>query len=339
MTAYEKYTFFLCLIVFVALTALFTALMTYVVRLTVRLIRHGAEDEKILKEYQRNQEKNKKCGVTDWIARAFTCIVCIALFSFFVFSVLIRVNEDQFANRYGSLKVVKSGSMAYQNEKNGYLVENGLNDQLQMMDLVVTEPLPNEFDLELYDIVVYEQDGKMIIHRIVGIEEPNEKHPDERYFKLQGDAVEISDRYPVRYSQMRAIYRGDRVPFVGSFVAFMQSPAGWLCILLVLFSIIATPLVEKKITVEKEKRIALMIGKASIGSTRYLCETVSCKQCRKRAKRGICRQCALKNATIHMKVSSLSIDLNAKTGKAVWLRMGSVHTGDCTVSCKKRDRA
>ena len=256
MTAYEKYTFFLCLIVFVALTALFTALMTYVVRLTVRLIRHGAEDEKILKEYQRNQEKNKKCGVTDWIARAFTCIVCIALF---------RVNEDQFANRYGSLKVVKSGSMAYQNEKNGYLVENGLNDQLQMMDLVVTEPLPNEFDLELYDIVVYEQDGKMIIHRIVGIEEPNEKHPDERYFKLQGDAVEISDRYPVRYSQMRAIYRGDRVPFVGSFVAFMQSPAGWLCILLILFALIVTPIVEKMLEWEKEKRLqAIMNGNGCV---------------------------------------------------------------------------
>lgn len=338
MTAYEKYTFFLCLIVFVALTALFTALMTYVVRLTVRLIRHGAEDEKILKEYDRNQKKAQRSGVADWIARVFTGIICLALFSVFAFSVVLRVNEDRFASQYGSLKVVKSGSMAYQHEKNGYLVENGIQDRLQMMDLIVAEPLPGEFDLALYDIVVYEQDGKMIIHRIVGIEEPNEKHPNERYFKLQGDAVETADRYPVRYSQMRAIYRGERVPFVGSFVSFMQSPAGWLCILLVVFAIIATPLVEKKITVEKEKRLALMIGNRPVGSARYLCETVSCKQCRQRSRRRMCRQCALQNITIQTKVNSLSVDLKSKTGKAVWLRMGSVHTEDCTLSCKKRDR-
>lgn len=149
--------------------------------------------------------------------------------------------------------------MAYPYEKNDYLFDNRLNDQIQMMDLIVTEPLPNEFDLKLYDIVVYEQDGKMIIHRIVGIEEPNENHPNERYFKLQGDAVEIADRYPVRYGQMRAIYRGERVPFVGSFVSFMQSPAGWLCVLLVLFSLIVTPIAEKKVQMEKEMRLQRLI--------------------------------------------------------------------------------
>ena len=259
MTAYEKYTFFLCLIVFVALTALFTVLLTYVVRLTIRLIKHGLEDEKILKEFYKEQKKPQKSNAADLTARIFSGVVCVALFATFVFAVFLHVNEDEYANRYGALKVVKSGSMAYPYEKNDYLFDNRLNDQIQMMDLIVTEPLPNEFDLKLYDIVVYEQDGKMIIHRIVGIEEPNENHPNERYFKLQGDAVEIADRYPVRYGQMRAIYRGERVPFVGSFVAFMQSPAGWLCVLLVVFALIVTPIVEKKVQMEKEMRLQRLI--------------------------------------------------------------------------------
>ena len=43
--------------------------------------------------------------------------------------------------------------------------------------------------------------------------------------------------------------------FVGSFVFFMRSPAGWLCVVLVLIAIIATPIVEKKIRKESLLRL------------------------------------------------------------------------------------
>ena len=116
--------------------------------------------------------------------------------------------------------------------------------------MIATHSLPKEEDLKLYDIVVYEVDDMLIVHRIVGIEEPNQEHPGNRYFLLQGDAVDSPDRFPVLYEQMRAIYTGERLPFVGSFVLFMQSPAGWLCMLLVVFAIFATPIIEKKIKIE-----------------------------------------------------------------------------------------
>ena len=54
---------------------------------------------------------------------------------------------------------------------------------------------------------------------------------------------------------MQGIYEGSRIPFVGSFVLFLQSPAGWLCVLLVIFAMIATPVVEKKIKEETDKRV------------------------------------------------------------------------------------
>ena len=113
---------------------------------------------------------------------------------------------------------------------------------------------PSQEDLKLYDIVVYEVDGVLLVHRIVQIEEPNQAHPNERWFLCQGDAVDAPDRFPVKYSQIRAIYRGERVPFVGSFVLFMQSPAGWLCIILIVGAIVATPIIEKKIQREKDAR-------------------------------------------------------------------------------------
>ena len=115
--------------------------------------------------------------------------------------------------------------------------------------------LPAEDKLELYDVVVYKQDDMYVIHRIVGIEEPNEQHPNERHFLLQGDAVDRPDTFPVLYSQMQGIYDGSRIPFIGSFVLFLQSPAGWLCVLLVIFSMVATPIVERKIKRETQKRV------------------------------------------------------------------------------------
>ena len=121
--------------------------------------------------------------------------------------------------------------------------------------MIVTHHLPEENELELYDIVVYKQEDVYVIHRIVGIEEPNAKHPDCRHFLLQGDAVMNPDQFPVLYSQMQGVYKGERVPFIGSFILFMQSPAGWLCVLLVLFVIIITPILEKKLDSEEKARL------------------------------------------------------------------------------------
>ena len=144
--------------------------------------------------------------------------------------------------------------MSYKNAKNAYLFENGLDDQFDTFDVVLTYKLPPAEELKLYDVVLYEVGGTPVIHRIVGIEAPNERHEDY-YFLLQGDAIENPDRFPVYYEQMRGIYRGEHIPFVGSFVAFMQSVAGYLCVLLIILGMIAIPLVEKKVNTAKRERL------------------------------------------------------------------------------------
>jgi hypothetical protein len=59
---------------------------------------------------------------------------------------------------------------------------------------------------------------------------------------------------------MRGIYRGERTPFIGSFILFMQSPAGWLCVLLIVAAIIATPILERILKKAKDERLALLVG-------------------------------------------------------------------------------
>ena len=258
MTQHELYTFILCLIVFVALTALFSALLTIITRLILKQIRAGMEDAEILKEYQDGLKQKKQPRAWEFASAVFSGIVCVLLFAVFFFSVTLHLTEGKFTAGISSLKVVKSESMSEKHGDNRYLHDNGIDNHLQVYDLIVVEALPEESELALYDVVVYEKKGDLIIHRIVGIEEPNERHPDKRYFTLQGDAVKYKDEFPVTYDQMHAVWNGARIPFVGSFVMFMQSPAGWLCILLVLFALISTPLVEKKITREKGIRLQIM---------------------------------------------------------------------------------
>ena len=267
MSQYDIYTFILCLVVFLSLSLSFSFLLAALVKLTVRLIHYGHEDKALLEEYaqKQNAHAKKRLRLSDVISVCFTVVICAALFVSFAFSVYLHATDSKAANGVPSLKVVKSDSMSYANDKNTYLARNGIDNHLQTFDLILTEHMPDEFDLQLYDIVVYEQNGDMVIHRIVGIEEPNEKHPNVRHFLLQGDAVQYPDSFPVLYSQMRGIWTGYRVPFVGSFIMFLQSPAGWLCILLILVAMIATPIAEKKFRMAKEERLSCLInGKISV---------------------------------------------------------------------------
>ena len=255
MTGYEIYVLILCFIVFTLLTAMFTYLISSMTKMEIELIRCGRRDEAIKKEIQKELNKNKNFNrALYWFTRAVSLILCVVLLAIFVFAIYVRTTEDKAANGIPSIKVVKSESMSEKYKGNKYLFSNDLNDQFSMFDLIVCRHMPAEEDLELYDIVVYKLEDTYIIHRIVGIEEPNASHPNERYFLFQGDAVSSPDTLPVVYSQMQGIYEGTRVPYVGSFLLFLQSPAGWLCILLIVIGMVITPIVEKRIEKEKRKR-------------------------------------------------------------------------------------
>lgn len=229
-------------------------MVVYVVKVNCKLVSLGAEDDKIKIEYEKNQKRTQSIfvKVMDKIVLAFFVLVFIALFGL---GVSITVRENNVVGKVPILKVVQSGSMAYVNEYNRYLKEDDVNDHIQVFDVVTIHELPTVEDLKVNDIVLYEIDGLLLVHRIVAIEPPNKEHPDEIHFLLHGDANELPDKFPVKYEQMKGIYLGERVPYVGTFINFMQSPAGYLCILLVIFAVFAVPFAEKKILKVKMARL------------------------------------------------------------------------------------
>ncbi len=253
MSGYDTYVFILCLIVLVLMTLVFSSMILMIAKLNVRLVRVGAEDNRIYKRYLKTLKRGKKeTGMgSKFITALFACVVFVV----FGFTIYMQIMESKPTLDKPTLRVVYSDSMSKKYEKNEYLFHNDLNNQFSRFDLILTYQLPKEEDLQLYDIVVYEVDDTLVIHRIVGIEEPNEKHPNERHFLLQGDLVERPDKFPVRYSQMKAIYRGDRVPYVGSFIMFLQSPAGYMCLIFLVIEMLTSPIIEKRIEKAEKKRL------------------------------------------------------------------------------------
>ena len=250
MSQYEIYTFILCMIVMVAFSATFTWVITSNIKMHIVMVGLGQLDDQIIKS--RSRGKNR---AVDILVNVISWILMIALLAVFLLSLRMYLCPDCRYLDLPTVKVVKTTSMQTAHASNTYLQEDNVTDRLNMFDLVVVHPLPAEEELEQYDIVVYRKDDMEVIHRIIAIEEPNEKHPDERQFLLKGDANQWSDEFPVLYSQMTGIYEGQRVAFAGSFVLFMQSPAGWFCILLAIFVVIITPRIEKKVLAEEDKRL------------------------------------------------------------------------------------
>lgn len=259
MTSYELYIFTLCLVVFIMMAGVFSVLITLLVRAQIKLIRCGQEDDNIIKE----SGKVKKGCVCPIIEKILSVCIALILFVTMGLSIYINVNESFLGQAVPTLKVVSSSSMAFKRETNKYLFENDLNDQIQMFDIIRVYPVPAEDELAVYDIVVYEINGEDVVHRIVGIEEVNAKHPNDRWFLLQGDAVNSPDTFPVLYSQIKAIYEGERLPNVGSFVLFMQSPSGWLCVILIFAYLIGEPIITRILRKEQEKRYAVICENCS----------------------------------------------------------------------------
>ena len=256
MAAFDVYVFAVCAIVFVLLTAALGYGVVHITKLTVKLIKTGAEDKKIKTEYDKYVKNRKGNCALSCVDRAVSLCLFVIVLAVFIFALTTNIKASEKVGDTPVFQVVQSGSMSFKSEYNEKVYGNDeINNQLQVFDVIVVHQLPAEYDLKLYDIVVYEIQGTLLAHRIVGIEEPNEEH-SERYFLLQGDAVANPDRFPVTYDQMVGIYRDQRIPFVGSLIMFLKSPAGFICILLVVFGVFVAPIGEKRIWKIKLERLA-----------------------------------------------------------------------------------
>ena len=97
-------------------------------------------------------------------------------------------------------------------------------------------------------------EGVNIIHRIVGI------YPSTtgvRYI-TRGDANNVDDKYRPTVDDVLGRYTDRRIPYVGVFVLFLQSYAGILTMLGVIYCLIMIEFISGKIYDAQERRIEIL---------------------------------------------------------------------------------
>lgn len=212
----------------------------------IQAINVGLEDEIIKKEYSMSSGKLSK--VTDALSALFTAII----FLLFAISFYAGSQGNYFPIKgMGTFQVVASSSMSHIAKSNTYITENNLSNQFNIYDIINIKPIESAETLELYDVVVYKSDNRLIVHRIVDILQKD----GERQFILRGDANRFDDANPVAYTDIVGRYTGFKIPMMGIFVLFLQSALGYVAMGLVFLFGLITPIFEKKIDKAIKQRL------------------------------------------------------------------------------------
>ncbi len=108
-----------------------------------------------------------------------------------------------------------------------YLVRSeSMTPAIHMGDLIITGPIggPINGEIEAGAVITYEQDKKLITHRVLSVE--------GRTLTTKGDAVEDPDPWSVSLSSVRNVYLF-KVPSVGYLTSFVQSKMGWFIMIII----------------------------------------------------------------------------------------------------------
>ena len=150
--------------------------------------------------------------------RVLTAVALCVIFGFLlVCNLTIIIKGALFPEKPPSVlgltpMVVLSGSMSGEAE-----------DHIEVGDLVfVGRAAPEE--LEVGDVIAYMNGGATVTHRITAIDTNTD---GDLLFTTKGDANNAEDTTPVTEEQLVGIYRW-RIPKVGDFALFLQTPLGML---------------------------------------------------------------------------------------------------------------
>lgn len=237
--------------------ALFTILYKSYVTSQIAEIKSGKRDIEIIDEviYERQKHVQNRRKVTGLIRTVAFYLIIVTIVPLFIFSMVNKIMGNVLMIGDKSVMVVASGSMGYKNESNTYLFTNKLNNQFQKYDIIVLEKV-GKYDIKLYDVIAYRNDTQInIIHRIIDID-----YGLETKYVTRGDVYDSSktDSYRPVYEDIIGRYTGKRIPGVGIFILFLQSYAGIITVLSLVYCLIMIDSMSNKINkvqAEREEKL------------------------------------------------------------------------------------
>lgn len=189
-------------------------------------------------EEKEKQSKSKKA----WrlVGKIFSYVLLGVVFAFFVFSLASKIQNNTMLFGDSTLVVIASGSMS---EKNNDIIKKHpeLNNQFDTYDIIGITKYQKQEEISLFDVVAYKNKKNItIVHRIVEIHK-DEKTGEVSYL-TQGDTNLYADNTSnsqyagyLTYDKIIGKYDGRRIKGLGIFVIFLQSPAGIVTVLSVVY--------------------------------------------------------------------------------------------------------
>lgn len=233
---------------------LFTILYKSYASSQIAEIKSGKRDIEIIDEviYERQQHVQNRRKVIGLIRTIAFYLIIITILPIFVFSLVNRVMGNVMMIGDKAVMVVATGSMGYKNEANDYLFNRNLNNQFQQYDIIVLEKVEKS-DIHLYDVIAYKNDKELnIIHRIISIEPGSTTK-----YVTRGDIYDSSktDLYKPVYDDVIGRYTGKRIPGVGIFIMFLQSYAGIITVISLVYCLLMIDRTAEKINKVQQERI------------------------------------------------------------------------------------
>ena len=141
------------------------------------------------------------------------------------------------------IAAISSGSTSKVDSSNTDVIEFG--GKIKRGDCVIAKEVKSIDDLELYDVVLYTDNNKLVYHRVV------ELNIEENSVVTRGDANPTVDGM-VKFSSVKGVVL-NTVPSVGHIVLFLQS---YYCLLAICASVffISLGVLIYKILEDKEKK-------------------------------------------------------------------------------------
>ena len=210
------------------------------------------ENDSIFDNILNDKKKSKK---TSWILNSFFGIIYAALLLFFVSALAFKINDQQFFFGNDTFMTIRTGSMEEKNEKNAYLEENNLNNQIEQYALIGIEKVKNPYDYKLFDIIAFKHDDVIIVHRIIRIYENKEQN--KVYFATRGDSNSDSFNWELAIDSNNVIgkYNGFQNFGLGVTFIYLQSGIGLIALASAFVFLLTYNISESRIEKAYEKRV------------------------------------------------------------------------------------
>ena len=235
MSSIEIISLVVTIVCLLSFCVAFTFLFRHYYRSETDNVLTGREDPALLEDIAISEEKSgdrkKKALTLSFKIAGYVVLALVA--AFFVMTLVARFNSGVLFFGDKAPLVIATGSMSEKNDENDYLFDNGLDNQFDAYDIIGIERYDRPEEVQLYDVVAYRSmEGEIIVHRIVEIREGG--------YVTRGDANATSDTgmtYEglLSYDDILGRYNGFRIQGVGSLIVFLQSNAGIITIVSILY--------------------------------------------------------------------------------------------------------